>query len=217
MLGLGWTEMLVIGVVALIVIGPKDLPVVMNRIGKVVGQVRRMGSEFQRELNKTTGLDEVRNLRNSITSPLKKTADEIRQEFNAMTPTGPKPSGIIKPADGKSESVVDEIKAAAGIMPATADNTQASAALDVSSETPVKAKPAPTRPVITTDLTPLDPVPAPAESEPIKKPARKPRTPKMSEPESVPVLPTEPADSPATKTPRVRKPRKPAAAPAENE
>ena len=128
MLGLGWTEMLVIGVVALIVIGPKDLPVVMSRIGKVAGQIRRMGSEFQREINKTTGLDEVRNLRNSITAPLKKTSEEIRKEFNAMTPTGPKPSGLIKPADPKAESVVDEIKAAAGMTPPkTADQVAAEA------------------------------------------------------------------------------------------
>src|SRR5690606_34518762 len=118
MLGLGWTEMLVIGVVALIFIGPKDLPVVMNRIGKLAGQIRRMGNEFQREINRTTGLDEVRNLRNSITEPLRKTSEEIRKEFNTMTPTGPKPSGVIKPSDPKVESVVDEIKAKAGMTPA---------------------------------------------------------------------------------------------------
>ena len=198
MLGLGWTEMLVIGVVALIVIGPKDLPVVMNRVGKVVGQIRRMGSEFQREINKTTGLDEVRNLRNSITAPLKQTTDEIRREFNAMTPTGPKPSGLIKPADPKAESVVDEIKAAAGMTPSKTPDTN-----DVPA-----APAAPTSPVTQTDLAPLEAVPAPAESAPIKKPTRKPRTPKITNPEDVPVLPTEPADSPATKTPRARAPRK---------
>src|SRR4051794_27383896 len=126
MLGLGWTEMLVIGVVALIVIGPKDLPVVMNRIGKIMGQIKRMGNDFQREINKTTGLDEVRNLRNSITDPLKKTTADIRREFNAMTPTGPKPSGLIKPADPSKESVVDEIKAAAG-MPAAKSADEAAA------------------------------------------------------------------------------------------
>jgi len=120
MLGLGWTEMLVIGVLALIFIGPKDLPVVMNRLGKVLGQVRRLGTDFQREINKTTGLDEVRNLRNSITAPLKKTSDEIRKEFNAMTPTGAKPSGVIKPTDPAAESVVDEIKAKAGMSQPTA-------------------------------------------------------------------------------------------------
>jgi sec-independent protein translocase protein TatB len=229
MLGLGWTEMLVIGVIALIVIGPKDLPVVMNRVGKIIGQVRRMGSEFQREINRSTGLDEVRNLRSSITAPLKKTTDEIRKEFNAMTPSGPKPSGIIKPTDPSAESVVDEIKAQAGMTPRkTADQVAAEAGFKPTrpapaaskaavappakktAKSPVKAAAAPTRPVVTTDLTPLDAVPHPAEAQPVVKPARKPRTPKVTEQPPVPVLPTEPADSPATKTPRTRAPRKPA-------
>jgi sec-independent protein translocase protein TatB len=224
MLGLGWTEMLVIGVVALIVIGPKDLPVVMSRVGKIVGQIRRMGADFQREINKTTGLDEVRNLRNSITEPLKQTSEQIRREFNAMTPTGVKPSGLIKPADPASESVVDEIKAAAGIAPVTVPpqpvvpaEMAAAAPKPPVKKAPVKAKAAPTRPVITTDLAPLDAVPAPAEAEPVAKPVRKPRTPKVANPESVPVLPTEPADSPAAPTPKVRKPRKTTTRAAENE
>lgn len=234
MLGLGWTEMLVIGVVALIFIGPKDLPVVMNRVGKIAGQIRRMGNDFQRELNKTTGLDEVRNLRNSITAPLKKTSDEIRKEFNAMTPTGPKPSGIIKPADPQAESVVDEIKAAAGMTPPkTADQVAAEAGFKPAGpapvkpsvatpartatatkkapavkKAPVKAAAAPTRPVVAKDLPALDAVPDPAEAKPVAKPVRKPRTPKVVGEQPVPVLPTEPADSPATKTPRARAPRK---------
>ena len=237
MLGLGWTEMLVIGVVALIVIGPKDLPVVMNRVGKVIGQIRRMGSEFQREINKTSGLDEVRNLRNSITGPLKKTSDEIRKEFNAMTPSGAKPSGIIKPTDPKTESVVDAIKAQAGMTPAkTADQVAVEAGFRpagpaptastasvpavakvptkaaVKPRAPARAKAAPTRPVTTTDLAPLEAVPAPAESQPIAKPAAKPRTKKVGAAEPVPALLTEPADSPATKTPKARAPRKTAAA-----
>ncbi|OEO28792.1 twin arginine-targeting protein translocase TatB [Devosia insulae DS-56] len=116
MLGVGWTEMLVIGVVALIVIGPKELPALMHRVGKFAGTIRRMGSDFQRELNKTTGLNEIANLRQSVTQPLKATADAIRKEFNTTTASGQvQPSGVLKPADPKVESVVDEIKAAAGI------------------------------------------------------------------------------------------------------
>jgi len=118
MLGVGWTEMLVIGVVALIIIGPKDLPMVMQRVGKFAGMIRRMGTEFQRELNKTTGLNEVRNLRDSITAPLRQTADEIRREFNATTASGQvEPTGAIAPKDPKAESIVDEIHAAAGMKP----------------------------------------------------------------------------------------------------
>lgn len=115
MLGVGWTEMLLIGVVALIVIGPKDLPVLMGRLGKMVATVRRMGNEFQREINRTTGLDQVTDLRKSITEPLKKTADEIKREFNRTTATGVEPSGIIKPATPGAESVVDEIHAKIGL------------------------------------------------------------------------------------------------------
>lgn len=174
MLGLGWTEMLVIGVVALIVIGPKDLPVVMGRIGKFVGQIRRMGNDFQREINRTTGLDEVRNLRNSITSPLKKTAEEIRKEFNTMTPSGPQPSGVIKPADPKVESVVDELRSAAGMPAAKKSNDELASDYGFKGTEPVKAaqaKPvkaaaaAPTAPVTTTDLAPVE------EAKTAKKPA----------------------------------------------
>lgn len=117
MLGVGWTEMLIIGVVALIVIGPKDLPVVMNRLGKAIATIRRMGSEFQREINKSTGLDQITDLRKSITEPLKQTAAEIRNEFNKPLASGGfTPSGTIKPKDPKLESVVDEIHANLGMV-----------------------------------------------------------------------------------------------------
>jgi len=139
MLGLGWTEMLVIGVVALIFIGPKDLPVVMGRVGKVIGQVQRMGREFQREINRSTGLDEVRNLRTSITSPLKQTADEIRKDFNSIGKDGKEsPSGVIKPTDPSKESVVEAIQQQAGMAPAKKSVNEMAAEYGF---TPTKAEP----------------------------------------------------------------------------
>jgi sec-independent protein translocase protein TatB len=174
MLGVGWTEMLVIGVVALIVIGPKDLPLVMGRIGKFAATIRRMGSEFQRELNKTTGLNEIANLRNSVTAPLKATADAIRKEFNTTTATGAvQPSGALKPADPKVESVVDEIKAAAGMTPA-APAAAAPAMTPLATPAPelsitaVPAKPKRTPRVKVPTVTPV----AVADIPPAAKPAR---------------------------------------------
>lgn len=124
MFGLGWTELLVIGVVALVVIGPKDLPVVMNRMGKAVSAIRRMGGEFQREINKASGLDTITDLRKSITEPLKQTATEIRKEFNKpLAGGGVEPSGAIKPKDPKVESVVDEIHEKVGMTPPAATTT----------------------------------------------------------------------------------------------
>jgi sec-independent protein translocase protein TatB len=227
MLGVGWTEMLVIGVVALIVIGPRELPALMNRMGKIIGTIRRMGTEFQREINKTTGLDQITDLRKSITEPLKKTTAEIRKEFNAIGANGSvKPTGAIKPTDPKVESVVDSIKQQAG-MTAPAEPIKTGAAAAAATAAPVKAatlpkvNPAPTAPVAIADLPTIEAsspvVPAPVAKTPRKRvakpkpvespgpveamaPAEKPvRKPrKKSTPAAVPETPVEPApDKPA--------------------
>ena len=115
MLGLSWTELMVIGVVALVVIGPKDLPIMMRRIGEFAGQVRRMGGEFQRELQRAAAIDELKDLRKSVTDPIRQANAEITRQFNKITPTGVQPSGVLAPTDPKAESVVDAIKAQAGM------------------------------------------------------------------------------------------------------
>jgi sec-independent protein translocase protein TatB len=201
MLGVGWTEMLVIGIVALVVIGPKELPAVMHRIGKFAATIRRMGSDFQRELNKTTGLNEIANLRNSVTAPLKATADAIRKEFNTTTATGEvKPSGAITPADPKVESVVDEIKAAAGMAPAAMAPLTGPAnpiAPAVSAKPAESVKPAKSvKPAVSAES------PAPPETKPAR--VRAARAPKVSAPAAD--TPVAVADIPPAKTPRARKP-----------
>lgn len=196
MLGVGWTEMLVIGIVALVVIGPKELPTVMNRIGKFAATIRRMGSDFQRELNKTTGLNEIANLRNSVTAPLKATADAIRKEFNTTTPTGEvKPSGAIKPADPNAESVVDEIRAAAGMAPAAM--------------TPLKGPANPLTPEAAAKFKAAEAAKAAAPIESPAPPEAKPRVraaraPKVKAPEAA--TPVAVDDIPPARTPRAKKP-----------
>ena len=51
MFDLGMTELLVIGVVTLIVVGPKDLPVMFRTLGRFTGKLRGMAREFQRAMN----------------------------------------------------------------------------------------------------------------------------------------------------------------------
>lgn len=215
MLGVGWTEMLVIGVVALIVIGPKDLPQVMHRIGKFAGMIRRMGSDFQRELNKTTGLNEIHNLRQAVTAPLKATTDAIRKEFNATTASGSvQPTGAIKPADPKVESVVSAIEEKAGVTKVE----PMTGALPAKSVVPPKPEPATsaadsaatakprraTRPKATTS--------AAASAKPATKRTAKPKVAAKvtAQPAIEPVA--EPAPAPAAKPRAAAKPRSPKAA-----
>ena len=62
MFDLGWMELLVIGVVALIVVGPKDLPVMFKTVGNFVGKAQKMAREFRRTMDAAaseTGLKET--------------------------------------------------------------------------------------------------------------------------------------------------------------
>lgn len=51
MLDIGWAELMVIGVVALIVVGPKDLPKLFRALGQWVGRARGLARDFQRAMN----------------------------------------------------------------------------------------------------------------------------------------------------------------------
>lgn len=62
MFDLGWTELLLIGVVALIVVGPKDLPILFHKLGKMTNKARSMAREFTRALEdaaRESGVDDV--------------------------------------------------------------------------------------------------------------------------------------------------------------
>lgn len=60
MFGIGSTELLVILVVALIVLGPKSLASVSRSLGRAIGEFRRVSTDFQRSLNVETAREEVR-------------------------------------------------------------------------------------------------------------------------------------------------------------
>lgn len=60
---IGMAEMLIIGVVALIVVGPKDLPMMFRKVGNFVGRARGMARDFQQAMDQAvddTGIKEIR-------------------------------------------------------------------------------------------------------------------------------------------------------------
>jgi sec-independent protein translocase protein TatB len=63
MFDIGWSELLVIAVVAIVVVGPKELPRLMRTFGHYVGKLRRTAADFQRQFEEAvrdTEIDEVR-------------------------------------------------------------------------------------------------------------------------------------------------------------
>ena len=58
---IGWFELLVIIIVAILVIGPKDFPIVLKKIGSWVGSIKRYFSDVQKKVNEITSLEEDNN------------------------------------------------------------------------------------------------------------------------------------------------------------
>ena len=120
MFDFAWSEIALIGVVALIAIGPKDLPVAMKTVSSFIKKARRMAGEFQThvdEMVRDADLSEVRNQLNEIRNfdiqgELQKAVDpdgSIRQTFaeNPMSQFDPPASDVPTPILVESEPVID--------------------------------------------------------------------------------------------------------------
>ena len=68
MFDIGWSELLVIAVVAIVVVGPKDLPKLMRGFGHYAGKLRRAASDFQRQFEEAMRESEVEEVRKAIES-----------------------------------------------------------------------------------------------------------------------------------------------------
>ncbi|MCK0148557.1 Sec-independent protein translocase protein TatB [Marivita sp. S6314] len=92
MFDLGFAELLVIGVVALIVVGPKDLPVLFRKVGIFMGKARGMARDFSRAMNDAadeSGVRDVQKTFKAATSPVGSAMDGVRDAAKSMTNLDP--------------------------------------------------------------------------------------------------------------------------------
>jgi sec-independent protein translocase protein TatB len=78
MFDISWTEFLLIGVVALVVIGPKELPAVMRTMGQWMRKVRSMAGEFQNQFHEA--------MREAEMTDLKKQVDDMAHDVSNLDP-----------------------------------------------------------------------------------------------------------------------------------
>jgi len=176
MFDIGWTELLVVGIVALIVVGPKDLPGMFRTLGRFTGKAKAMARDFQSAMNDAADSTGVKDAMDDLGKVTSKKAlgldalDEVATKFenwDPMTPEAQAKAAETKAADKakKAALVKERTDAAKKMHAATAKAAEGEA-------TPKPAKPA-AKPAA--KKAPAKPK-AKAAAKPKAKAAAKPRT-----------------------------------------
>ncbi len=117
MFDLGFAELLVIGIVALIVVGPKDLPVMFRRAGQFVGRMRGMARDFSSAMNQAADEAGVRDIQKTLktaTDPVGTAMDGVKDAAKGLTDLN------IDPDSETGKLSADRAEAAKKIQAATA-------------------------------------------------------------------------------------------------
>jgi sec-independent protein translocase protein TatB len=156
MFEIGWGELLLIGVVALLVIGPKELPTVFRTLGQWTNKLRRMASEFQSQFHEA--------MREAEMTDLKKQVDDMTSQAQSYASFDP-----VAEVRRELDSTQQQIESAMGDKP-----TQASPAAAEPGDAPAGTAPAiaPSTDVAGPSSAPSEPATAGADAaKPDGKPA----------------------------------------------
>jgi len=115
MFDIGFSELMVIALVALIVIGPERLPRVARTLGHLAGRLQRYVSDVKADINREVELDELRKMRDSmqeaasgmessVNTELQKTEAELNQAVEGKVETPVSPSQVETPVSPSPES-----------------------------------------------------------------------------------------------------------------
>ncbi|CAG0972766.1 Sec-independent protein translocase protein TatB [Rhizobiaceae bacterium] len=191
MFDIGWTEMLVIAVVMIVVVGPKDLPKMLRTFGKTTAKLRSMAGDFQKQFNealKEAELDDVKKSVDTLRSL--NPANEIKKQLNPFE----KAAADVRA--GLDKALKPSVPAAGATAAVAATSTAVPA-----EPAPAPVFPGPTEmpapPVIhAPDAAPATPAaaaaaPAPAKTEtaPAKRAATARKAPAKAEAAAAPVAP----------------------------
>ena len=149
MFDISWGELMLIGVVALIVIGPKELPGVLRMVGQWMGKIRRMAGEFQSQFQEAMREAEMADLKKQV-DELNDTARGLSKEFDPLKLDTPSTTSS-KPAD------VDAATTSTAAPAEPAASAEPTPTPEISVPLP---EPAP--PVTEKDFAPSQPEPTPS-------------------------------------------------------
>jgi sec-independent protein translocase protein TatB len=140
MFGLGASEMVVIGIVALIVIGPKDLPGLFRTMGQLTGKARMMAREFSRAMDQAAdqaGVKDISNTLKAASNPQKFGTDKLKEA--AGVAKGPATSAL----SAERQAAKEKMSKAMGDAAIERKAREAEAAAQAEAEATATAEPAP--------------------------------------------------------------------------
>ena len=118
MFGMGWSEMVVIGIVALIVVGPQELPGLFRTVGQYVGKAKGMAREFSRAMDQAAdqaGVKEIKQGLNAAANPTKFAKDSVKKQVlgdaETLTPERQEMKEKLSNAMAKAATTRQEAKA----------------------------------------------------------------------------------------------------------
>jgi sec-independent protein translocase protein TatB len=184
MLEVGWSEILVIAIILIVVVGPKDLPAMMRTFGKMMGRVRTMANEFRGQFDEAmreAELDDVRKGLSEVNkynpaSSLRDAMNPIRQLGNDIKSDLQKASSITPATPAAEGTPVAELAAdplvqpeASKLEPVQPSDTPSKPVMAVAPVTEVAAK----SETVVKDAVSEKPVAAAADNPPPAKKAAK--------------------------------------------
>jgi sec-independent protein translocase protein TatB len=158
MFDVSWGELLIVGAVALVVIGPKDLPAALRTLGQATAKLKRMAAEFQGQFNDAMREAELEEIRKQVTSVADAAQNlnpvqAIQDQIKGVIEDGTKPSGSSEPAqvgDAKPAAPPPEAALKVADLPAVPDPQRAIA----EAAAPLGAAPADPANVKSLDINP---------------------------------------------------------------
>ena len=116
MFDIGWTELLIIGIVALIVVGPKDLPKMFRTLGQMTAKMRGMAREFQRAMDDAADASGVKDVARDLrkaTDPQGMGLDEMNKmrNWDPLKEDAPAKAASRTPPSDEDEAAMDQIAA----------------------------------------------------------------------------------------------------------
>ena len=129
MFDISWTEFLLIGIVALIVIGPKELPAVMRSLGQWTRKIRSMAADFQNQFHEA--------MREAEMADLKKQVDDVASDIKSYDPL----KGVRADVEGIGKDLNKDLDESVKKTPDKASAGEASPADNAAAAPPAQALP----------------------------------------------------------------------------